>query len=143
MPKSKHFTLSERITIEHMIKDSFSFKAIARELGRDCTSISKETKHHITLKKTGSYGKSFNNCVHRFVAFVQNALMFALITKNIYAHYNQNHLMFAMDVTILEIALSKNLTIVQLPPRKNMKHAFLNHTVALPHPKRKFYVLTE
>jgi IS30 family transposase len=49
-----------------MIKDSFSFKAIARELGRDCTSISKEIKHHITLKRTGCYGKSFNNCVHRF-----------------------------------------------------------------------------
>jgi len=65
MPKSKHFTLSERITIEHMIRDSFSFKAIAVELGRDCTSISKEIKHHITLKRTGSYGKSFNDCVHR------------------------------------------------------------------------------
>ena len=66
MPKSKHLTLSERIAIEHMIKDSFSFKAIATELGRDCTSISKEIKHHITLKRTGSYDKSFNNCVHRF-----------------------------------------------------------------------------
>jgi IS30 family transposase len=50
MPKSKHFTLSERITIEHMLKNSFSFKAIAKELGRDCTSISKEIKHHINLK---------------------------------------------------------------------------------------------
>jgi len=66
MPKSKHFILSERIIIEHMIKDSFSFKAIARELDHDCTSISKEIKHHIILKKTGTYGKSFNNCVHRF-----------------------------------------------------------------------------
>jgi IS30 family transposase len=66
MPKCKHFNLSERIAIEQMIKDSFSFKAIARELGRDCTSISKEIKHHIAIKKTGSYGKSFNNCVHRF-----------------------------------------------------------------------------
>lgn len=66
MPKSKHFNLIERIAIEQMIKDSFSFKAIARELGRDCTSISKEIKHHITIKKTGTYGKSFNNCVHRF-----------------------------------------------------------------------------
>ena len=66
MPKSKHFTLSERFTIEHMIKNSCSFKAIARELGRDCTSISKEIKHHIISKKTGSYGKSFNNCVNRY-----------------------------------------------------------------------------
>lgn len=65
MTKSKHFTLTERIAIEHMIKDSFSFKAIARELNRDCTSISKEIKHHITLKKTGTHGRSFNSCVHR------------------------------------------------------------------------------
>ena len=49
-----------------MIRDSFSFKAIAKELCHDCTSISKEIKNHISLKKTGSYGKSFNNCVHRF-----------------------------------------------------------------------------
>lgn len=49
-----------------MLKESFSFKAIARELSRDCTTISKEIKHHITIKKTGSYGKSFNNCVYRF-----------------------------------------------------------------------------
>jgi len=54
MPKSKHFILSERIIIEHMIKDSFSFKAIARELDHDCTSISKEIKHHIIFKKTGT-----------------------------------------------------------------------------------------
>jgi len=66
MTKSKHLILSERIDIEHMIRDSFSFKAIARELGRDCTSISKEIKNHITLKNTGTYGKSFNNCVNRF-----------------------------------------------------------------------------
>ena len=49
-----------------MIRDSFSFKAIAKELCHDCTSISKEIKNHIILKKTGCYGKSFNNCIHRF-----------------------------------------------------------------------------
>lgn len=66
MPTYKHFILSERIIIEHMLKDSFSFKSIARELNRDCTSISKEIRNHIIFKKTGTYGKSFNNCVHRF-----------------------------------------------------------------------------
>ncbi|MBM7616122.1 helix-turn-helix domain-containing protein [Alkaliphilus hydrothermalis] len=64
MAKFKHFTLDERVSIEHMLKDSFSFKAIARELHRDCTSISKEIKKHIILKKTGSYGRAFNNCSH-------------------------------------------------------------------------------
>jgi len=77
------------------------------------------------------------------VAFVKAALMLVLITKNIYAHYHQNHLMFATDVTLLKSALSKNLSIVRLPPRKNMKLAFSNHAVELPQPKRRFCVSTE
>ncbi|NLK27734.1 MAG: IS30 family transposase [Clostridiales bacterium] len=66
MPKYKHLSLDERITIEKMLKSSYSFKAIGRELGRDCTSISKEVRNHIIFRKTGSYGRSFNNCIHRF-----------------------------------------------------------------------------
>lgn len=66
MPKYRHFTLDERITIEHSLKNSLSFKAISRELGRDCTSVSKEVKKHIKEKKTGAYGRAFNNCAHRF-----------------------------------------------------------------------------
>lgn len=66
MSNFKHFTLNERITIEHMLKDSFSFKAIGRELNRDCTSISKEIRKHIIYKKKGSFGRSFNNCINRF-----------------------------------------------------------------------------
>jgi transposase, IS30 family len=66
MSKFKHFTLRERITIEHMLKDSSSFKAIGRELNKDCTSISKEVRNHIIFKKTGCFGKVFNNCSRRF-----------------------------------------------------------------------------
>lgn len=66
MAKFKHFTLSERISIERLLKESFSFKAIARELNRDCTSISKEVKSHIVFRRSGSYGRAFNNCLYRF-----------------------------------------------------------------------------
>jgi IS30 family transposase len=66
MANFKHFTLSERINIEYYLKDSLSFKAIGRKLDRDCTSISKEIKKHIITKKTGAYGKVFNNCRLRF-----------------------------------------------------------------------------
>ena len=51
MHKSKHFILNEKIVIKHMIKNSFSFKSIAKGLSHDYTSISKEIKHHIILKK--------------------------------------------------------------------------------------------
>jgi transposase, IS30 family len=66
MSKFKHLILSERIVIERMLKDSCSFKAIGRELSKDCTSISKEVRNHFIVKKTGSYGRAFNNCIHRF-----------------------------------------------------------------------------
>ena len=66
MSKFKHFTLSDRITIERLLEKSYSFKAIGRELNRDCTSISKEVKNHIVFKRSGSYGRAFNNCLYRF-----------------------------------------------------------------------------
>jgi len=66
MPKFKHLTLTERKAIENYLNGSLPFKAIAKDLGRDCTTISKEVRKHITHKKTGAYGRAFNNCVRRF-----------------------------------------------------------------------------
>lgn len=66
MAKFKHLTLQDRITIDHMLKSSSSFKAIGKELNKDCTSISKEIRNHIIFKRTGSFGKAFNNCANRF-----------------------------------------------------------------------------
>jgi transposase, IS30 family len=65
MPKFKHFTLDERISIELLLKSSTSFKAISRELDRDCTTISKEIKNHIMFKRKGYVSRPFNNCVHK------------------------------------------------------------------------------
>ncbi len=66
MATNKHFTLSDRINIEYYLNNAYSFKGIGRELNRDCTTIAKEVKKHISRKKTGGYGKAFNNCLHRF-----------------------------------------------------------------------------
>lgn len=63
---SKHLSLSERITIEKMLNERFAFKGIGRELGRDCTTISKEVRGHRTFKKSGAYGRPFNDCIHRY-----------------------------------------------------------------------------
>jgi transposase, IS30 family len=65
MAVNKHLTESDRYQIEHFLDDAYSFKSIGRELNRDCTTIAKEVRKHIILKKTGSYGKAFNNCLHR------------------------------------------------------------------------------
>lgn len=62
MSHFKHLTLSERFFIERSLNESWSFKAIGRELGKDCTSITKEISNHKIFKKTGCLGKAFNDC---------------------------------------------------------------------------------
>lgn len=65
MAKQKHMDLKERYIIEHSLDDGLSFKAIGKELGKDCTTISKEVRGHKVFEKKGAYGKAFNDCVNR------------------------------------------------------------------------------
>ena len=62
MTKQKHLNLESRILIETLLNEQNSFKSIARHLGKDCTTISKEIKSHIFFDKCGAYGKAFNDC---------------------------------------------------------------------------------
>ena len=66
MNKQKHLNLESRIIIETKLNEGESFKAIGRLLNKDCTTISKEVKNHISFEKSGAYGKAFNDC---FLAF--------------------------------------------------------------------------
>ena len=45
--KGKHFTLSDRISIEAGIEKGWSFKKIADELGKSPSSVSREVRHHL------------------------------------------------------------------------------------------------
>ena len=51
MAKNTHLTLSDRIAIEVSLRERKSFSAIAEELGKDPTTISKEIRTHIKLKQ--------------------------------------------------------------------------------------------
>ena len=66
MNKQKHLTLESRIIIETKLNEGESFKAIGRLLNKDCTTISKEVKNHISFEKSGAYGKAFNDCLLAF-----------------------------------------------------------------------------
>ncbi len=44
----KHLTLSQRIIIEKGLNDNESFSSIARKIGKDPSTISKEVRRHIT-----------------------------------------------------------------------------------------------
>lgn len=64
--KNKHLCDHDRIIIDNGLKDGLSFKAIARKLNKDCTTVSKEVKKHIQIRKIAGYGRVFNNCAKRF-----------------------------------------------------------------------------
>ena len=66
MNSFRHLTQEERNIIEQRLISRESFKSIARELGKDPTTIAKEIKNHIQFRKIGCYGKAFNDCIHRF-----------------------------------------------------------------------------
>lgn len=66
MALHKHLSLEERFFIAKQLDDNASFKSIALELNRDCTTISKEIRTHKIFRKTGAHGRAFNNCALRF-----------------------------------------------------------------------------
>jgi len=65
MNNNIHLTQEARNIIEQRLIGKESFKSIARELEKDPTTIAKEVKNHIQFKKTGCYGRAFNDCEHR------------------------------------------------------------------------------
>lgn len=62
---NRHLLQEERNIIEQRLMERESFKSIGRELGKDPTTIAKEVRSHIQFRKTGCYGKTFNNCLNR------------------------------------------------------------------------------
>jgi IS30 family transposase len=66
METFKQFLLEERITIQDELNSGKSFKAIAKQLGKAPSSISREVRRHIERKESGSYGRQFNDCANRY-----------------------------------------------------------------------------
>jgi IS30 family transposase len=72
METFKHFTLEERIVVQNSLGSQKSFKAIAEQLGKAPSSISREVRRHIEQKKTGGYGRKFNDCTNRLSCSLEN-----------------------------------------------------------------------
>jgi len=66
MTKHKHLTQEQRCRIATLLNGGHSFKYIGNDIGKDCTTISKEIKRSIVFRKTGGYGRPYNPCSKRF-----------------------------------------------------------------------------
>lgn len=62
---SKFFTYEERLSLQKYLKESLSFKEIARRLDKNPTTISREVQKHLSEVATGYPGFPFNACRHR------------------------------------------------------------------------------
>ena len=61
----KHLNIDERYAIQHGMDDGKTFKAIGREIARDCRTVAREVRAHLTTSKTGGSGRHFNDCANR------------------------------------------------------------------------------
>jgi len=68
----KHFSLEERVIIQTELNSGKSFKAISEQIGKAPSSISREVRRHIEQKKSGGYGRQFNDCVNRYSCTLEN-----------------------------------------------------------------------
>lgn len=62
---SKFLNHQDRISISRGLREQLSFGEIAKELGRDRSTVAKEIKRYSTERKSGCSYYSYNACVHR------------------------------------------------------------------------------
>lgn len=62
---SKFFTYEERLTLQKGLKESHSLKSIAKMLGKNPTTVSREIKKYSSEVATGYPGYPYNACKNR------------------------------------------------------------------------------
>ena len=63
--KKKHLTIQERIAIENRLTMKSSFKQIGRDIHKDYTTVSKESRTNFVIREVTGYGRVFNICTRR------------------------------------------------------------------------------
>ena len=62
---SNYITYEERMEIENCLHNGKSFGQIAKELGKDRSTISREIRKHSVIERTGYGANGYNACTHR------------------------------------------------------------------------------
>ena len=151
MMKQKHLNLEARILIETLLNERSSFKSIAKQLGKDCTTISKEIKSYVFLINPVPTVKhlmtanplSFTSAPFRKSANVapviltalaghaENVLLPVFLIKNISVQNFLNRLMSVTAVMSAVNALLKNVFTKYLLHRKNTNWSEANPVLVL------------
>jgi len=79
--KFKHLTMEDRYSIKEGLESGQSFKEIARRIGKDCTTVSKEVRFRKIFVRKGAHGQRFNDCAKRFDCH-ENSLCAGKVCRN-------------------------------------------------------------
>jgi IS30 family transposase len=66
MGNFKHLNIDERYAIQRGMDGRKTFKAVGREISRDCRTVAREVLAHRSASNTGGSGRHFNDCANRF-----------------------------------------------------------------------------
>ncbi|MDW7668683.1 MAG: helix-turn-helix domain-containing protein, partial [Bacillota bacterium] len=61
-----HLNLEDRINIKVMLDSNYSITKIAQEIGKACSTISREIAKHAKVSTKVHYHRVPNSCIHRF-----------------------------------------------------------------------------
>ena len=72
MPKGKHLTLDDRRSIQCLLNEGVGFKDMARHIGKDPSTVSKEVRMHAITRKNSTFNPCilFAKCKHSMQFFM-------------------------------------------------------------------------
>ena len=66
MSKNKHLSIFDRNKIVGGLLTRKSLRHIALDIGKDVSTVSREIKSHMVIKRKGAaYQRGFNDCIYR------------------------------------------------------------------------------
>ena len=101
---SKFFTYEDRLNLQKKLKESMSIKAIATDLGKNPTTISREIKKYSSEIATGYPGYPFNECRTDLTAVIKIYVARIVLAKqpstvsHVYTAMNTVRTLFARSV---------------------------------------------
>lgn len=135
---SHYITYEERMEIENGLHNGKSFGQIAKELGKDRSTISREVRKHSLIERTGYGANGYNACAHRdnctkvhvcsgscsrqSLKYLKCAVAVTTIARalrNRYALQDSNRLMFVIPaLSVTDVPLRKRFIMLPKPTQR-------------------------
>lgn len=141
---SNYITYEERMEVENCLFNGKSFGEIAKVLGKDRSTISREVRKHSVIERSSYGANGYNACVHRDgctkvhvcsgsctrqslkYCKMCNSWTIAPTLKNRYALQDSSHLTSVIPVPSVTDAPLKKRYITQPKPMQRRKRISLN-----------------